>query len=300
MTIKDSKQIIESIFEYDNYRIFLQDYFQAKKRERPSFSQRYFAKKVGFNAHNFCALVIMSKRNLSVDSTQRLIRGIGLKGKIATYFENLVYLNQATTLEGKDFYFNRLKLTGKKTEFYQVHKDQFFFYEKWYYPVIRELLTMKNWNDDFAALAKAVRPPIPTAEAKEAVELLVSAGMVKKEETGAYSLTNEFVSSAQVPEFIKKKARRDVLLKGIETIDTIEPRKKYAAYSTVTMSRGLYEEVRGILDETRQKILSLVAEDGPADEVYEVVFQAFPVSQINHEKNEAVEAVVPGVEANDK
>jgi uncharacterized protein (TIGR02147 family) len=288
MTEKDSKQIIESIFEYDNYRIFLKDYFKAKKCEKPSFSQRYFARKVGFNAHNFCTMVIEGKRNLSIDSIQKIIKGTGLKGKTATYFENLVYLNQATTLEDKDYYFTRLKQAGKKTQFYQLHKDQFFFYEKWFYPVIRELLTMKDWNGDFAALAKEVRPPISAQEVKEAVERLKSTGMVKKDATGVYSLTDEFVTSAQVPGFIKKKARRDVLRLGIETIDTIEPQEKYAAYSTVTMSKALFEEVRGMLDETRQKILSLVADDGAADEVYEVVFLVFPVSAISHKKNKAL------------
>ena len=66
MTAKSSKQILEMIFEYDDYRIFLKDFFNAKKQEKPSFSQRYFAKKVGFNAHNFCTLVIEGKRNLSI------------------------------------------------------------------------------------------------------------------------------------------------------------------------------------------------------------------------------------------
>jgi len=112
--------------------------------------------------------------------------------------------------------------------------------------------------------------------------------MVKKDANGVYSLTKEFVTSAQVPDFIKKKARRDVLLKGIETIDTIAPHEKYTAYSTITMSKVLYEEVRGLLDETRQRILSLVAEDGAADEVYEVIFQVFPVSNLNYENKKAL------------
>jgi uncharacterized protein (TIGR02147 family) len=289
MTAKDSNQILESIFEYDDYRIFLRDFFEAKKREKSTFSQRYFAKKAGFNAHNFCTLVTTGKRNLSIESIQKIIKGIGLKGKAATYFENLTYLNQATTLDDKDYYFKRLKQTGRKTRFYQVHNKQFFFYEQWYYPVIRELLTMKDWGDDFAALAKAVRPAVTAAEARDAVELLENSGMVRKDAAGVYSLTDEFVTSAQVPEQFKKKARRDVLLKGIETIDTIAPDEKYAAYSTVTMSKELYGEVRELLDDTRQKILALVAEDGAADEVYEVVFQVFPVSNTGGRKKKTAD-----------
>jgi uncharacterized protein (TIGR02147 family) len=280
MAATNSKQILQMIFEYDDYRLFLQEYFAAKKLENPSFSQRYFAKKAGFNAHNFCTLVMQGKRNLAIDSIQKIIKALGLKGKAGTYFENLVYLNQAITLANKEHYFERVKKIGGKTKFYQLHKAQFFFYEKWYYPVVRELLAHTECDRDFAALAKLVRPAITAAQAKEAVELLVRTGMVTSGLSGRYCLTNEFVSSERVPEFIKKKARRDVLLKGIETIDTIEPKEKYAAYSTITMSKGLYGEVRELLDETREKILSLVAEDKTPDEVYEVVFQVFPVSNM--------------------
>lgn len=287
MAAETTKQILQRIFEYDDYRLFLKDYFRVKKLEVPFFSQRYFAKKSGFNAHNFCTLVIQGRRNLAIDSIQKIIKGIGLKGRSATFFENLVYLNQAGTLADKEHYFQRVKKAGRKTEFYQMNKEQFFFYEKWYYPVIRELMVLADWKDDYSVLSKMVRPPIAPSEAREAADLLLNTGMVKKDENGRYALSDEFVTSARVPEFIKKKARRDVLLKGIETIDTITPSEKYAAYSTVTMSRSLYEEVRGILDDARAQILSLVAEDKKPDDVYEVVFQVFPVSDMKRKRTKA-------------
>lgn len=271
----------------------MDDYFKAKKSEKASFSQRYFTNKAGFNAHNFCTLVLQGKRNLSTDSIQKIIKAIGLKGKASTYFEHLVYLNQAKSSEDKEFYFQRLKKARKRSQFYQLHKEQFFFYENWYFPVIRELLAIYDWKGDFEMLAKAVRPPISPQEARKAVELLESSGMICKDDSGRFYLTDKFVTSDRVPILIKKRARRDVLLKGIETIDTIDPRQKYAAYSTVTMSKRLYEEVRCILDDTRQKILSLVDEDDTADEVYEVIFQVFPVSNLN-----SIKTKLPGGNTN--
>jgi uncharacterized protein (TIGR02147 family) len=280
MSIVSSKQIIEKIYEYDDYRVFLRDYFEIKKKESKSFSQRNFTNKIGFKAHNFCTLVINGDRNLSAASIQKLIRGLGLRGKSATFFENLVYLNQASTLADKEYFFQKIKRAGKTAEFYRVNKDQFFFYEKWYYPVLRELMVLSPWNGDYSLLAKMVRPPIHPSEAKEAVERIVATNMVSQGADGAYSLNHEFVSSENVPILIKEKARRDVLLKGIETIDSIEPSEKYAAYSTVTMSKKLYGEVRSMLDEVREKILSSVADDKKPDEIYEVVFQVFPVSNM--------------------
>jgi uncharacterized protein (TIGR02147 family) len=258
-----------------------------QKKEKASFSQRYFTQKAGFNAHNFCTLVMQGKRNLATDSIHKIIKAIGLKGKAAVFFENLVYFNQTSSSEDKEFYYNRMREIGKKTQFYQLHKEQFFFYEKWYFPVIREVLVLNNWKNDFAALAKAIRPQISVLEVKEAVELLVSTGMVQKDASGRYQLSNKFVTSAQVPDFIKRKSRRDILLKGIETIDTIAPGEKYVAYSTIAMSKKLYMEVRGIMDDTRQRILALADQNTSiCDEVYEVVFQVFPVTNMGgKEKN---------------
>jgi uncharacterized protein (TIGR02147 family) len=275
-----SKQILEKIFEYDDYRTFLRDFFETKKKESSSFSQRNFTKKAGFKAHNFCTMVMNGSRNLAASSIQKLIRGLGLRGRAATFFENLVYLNQAATLADKEYFFQKIKRAGKSAEFYQVDKEQYFFYEKWYYPVVREIMVLSEWNGDYARLAGMVRPPIHPTQAKEAVELLLSTNMVIRSADGGYCLNHEFVTSRNVPVLIKEKARRDVLLKGIETIDTINPSEKYAAYSTVTMSKRLYEEVRTMLDDVREKILSLVAEDKTPDDIYEVVFQVFPVSKM--------------------
>jgi len=280
MKILSSKQIVEKIYEYDDYRMFLRDFFEAKKIESPTFSQRNFTKKAGFKAHNFCTLVINGTRNISADSIQKLIKGIGLTGKTATFFENLVCLNQSSTIQDKEYFFQKIKKSGKTAEFYQVNKDQYFFYEKWYYPVVRELMVLSDWNGDISKLSQLVRPPIHVSEAKEAVRLLLETKMVVQGSNGAYSLNREFVTSQNVPVLIKAKARRDVLLKGIETIDTIRPSEKYAAYSTVTMSKKLYNEVRTLLNETRGKIVSMVSEDVNPAEVYEVVFQVFPVTSM--------------------
>jgi uncharacterized protein (TIGR02147 family) len=280
MNDQSSKQILERIYEYDDYRLFLKDFFKAKKKEGNSFSQRNFTKKAGFKAHNFCTLVMNGSRNLSAASIQKIIRGTGLRGRAAAFFENLVYLNQATLLPDKEYFFQKIKKTGKAAEYYHVNSDQYFFYEKWFYPVVRELMTVSAWNGDYAALAGMVRPPIHPSEAKVAAERLLATGMVVKGADGAYSLNHAFVSSQNVPALIKAKARRDVLLKGIETIDSIDPAEKYAAYATVTLSKKLYGEVRALLDEVREKILTSVAEDVAPDEIYEVVFQVFPVSKM--------------------
>jgi hypothetical protein len=73
-----------------------------------------------------------------------------------------------------------------------------------------------------------------------------------------------------------------VLLRGIESIDSVAPEEKYASYATVPLSKKLYNEIRETLDELRMKILAQVIEDRDPDEVYEIVLQVFPVSQLRN------------------
>ncbi len=275
---KTSKEIAESIFGYAEYRVFLAEWIAAKKAERGSFSLRAFSMRAGFASHNFCSYVIAGKRNCSTESARHIAEAMGLKGRAAEFFENLVLYNQADSVADRDYYYDRLRKAGRHTSYRQLEKDQFPFYEKWYYPVIRELMVLSDWGGDCSRLAKMVYPPIPVSEAEAAVEFLLRTGMVIRDESGVCALSHVVVTSENVPVYIKRKSRRDVLLVGADTIETVDPRDKYMAYSTVAMSRGCYEDVRKILDSARESVLARIAVDGAPDEVYETVFQVFPVT----------------------
>lgn len=279
MNERSSKDIRKGIFEYDNYRTFLCEYFEARKRENHRFSQRQFCAKCGFAAHNFVTFVVKGSRNLSHSSIQKVINGLGLEKREALFFENLVLLNQAKTVIEKERYFQTLKNITKKSSYHRINKEQFFFYEKWYYPVLRELMVLSNWQGDAQKLARMVQPTITTEEAREATTLLLKTGMVI-EKGGHYSLAHDLITSAHVPAYIKRKARRDVLLKGVEIIENVPPKEKYLSHVTMPMSKRTYEEVRQKLDEIRQTILSYTETDSSPDEVYEVVLQVFPVSKM--------------------
>ena len=132
-------QIVERIYEYDNYRSFLKDYFTEQKRCRNCFSYRFFAQRAGFASSSFCAHVIDGKRNLTSDSLRKMIRGLKLNGKAASYFEALVSFNQAKTVEDREHWFRVLERLRKSTLFYKVNHKQYAYYDEWYYPVVREL-----------------------------------------------------------------------------------------------------------------------------------------------------------------
>jgi uncharacterized protein (TIGR02147 family) len=61
-----------NIFNYQDYRQFLGDYYEEKKAMHPSFSYQSFSQKAGFASKSFVFNVIKGKKALSRNSVVKL------------------------------------------------------------------------------------------------------------------------------------------------------------------------------------------------------------------------------------
>ncbi|MFW5960602.1 MAG: TIGR02147 family protein [Chitinivibrionales bacterium] len=278
---RKNNPVLKSLFNYEDYRVFLRDFFDEQKKNKKFFSQRYFAQKAGFSSHSFCTFIINGKRNLSERSIDKMLRGLGLKGKQAVYFENLVRYNQAKSIQERDSYYKSLLKLRKQDDFYKLNKKQLSYYEKWYYPVIRELVCFTKWGNSYKELAEMVSPKITEKEAQEAVETLEKIGLIKRDENGEFYPVREVVTSENIPAFIKKHARRDILLKGVEAAEKLSPDKRYTAYTTLAMDRDTYKRVIRKLDEIRREIILNAGDKRRPDDVYHLIFELFPSSNVD-------------------
>src|SRR5262245_41198600 len=85
------------IFDYRDYRVFLADYYQRRKPR--GLPYRAFSRAAQLGAPNYLKLVIMGQRNLTPRMAARFAAACGLSGPAASYFEQLVAYNQASSPE---------------------------------------------------------------------------------------------------------------------------------------------------------------------------------------------------------
>ncbi len=275
---KDQIDIFKKkVFGYEDYRNFLKDYFNLQKKLRSSFTQRYFASKAGFSNHTFCNYVINGKRNLSSTTLQKFIDALELNDTSAKYFENLVKYNQATTQEEKEEYYGRLKKIKKSVKFVSVNKSQEFFFGESYYATLRELVVHAGWNGSFDELAKSVRPNITTSQAKKGVADMVEVGILKLKR-GTYSFGCENINDLKVPVFLKKKSRKQVFERAVESLDALSPDERYAVYSTFSSDEETYEKINKLFEQFRKDCNELILDSKNSDRVYQMVFGNFPIS----------------------
>ena len=66
----ENKKLVEpDILQYTNYRVFLRDYYEYKKKTSTAFSLRFFAEKAGLSSHAHLKLAIDGKRNITKNQT---------------------------------------------------------------------------------------------------------------------------------------------------------------------------------------------------------------------------------------
>ncbi len=267
-----------SVFDYSDYRQFIKDYYEQHKAVNPSFSYRYLAQKAGINSAPFYKFIIEGKRNLTKTTILKTCNALKLNDREAEYFENLVFFNQAKTINEKNYFFDRLIESQRHRSVAKIREDQFEYFSEWYHCIIRELVCMIDFKDDFSALAKSLHPPITPKEAAKSVKLLLNLGLIKKVENRYYQAdpvisTGYGLVSHQLVNFQIK-----MLNKAIEAFDKCRQDERLTSATTIAISRQTYEKIVKKLRTIRAEITELARCDTTADRVYEMTINLFPLS----------------------
>jgi len=270
-----------SIYNFTSYREFLHDYYKEQKRRNPSFSYQIFANKAGFKAKTFIYKVIKGKKALAKSSTLKIAQAMGLKKRETDYFEAMVNFNNAKSISEKEHYFYNLQSLSKRYEASVIRKNQFSYFNHWYNVVIRELVTILDWNEDYKILAKAVDPPITPGQAKNAVKLLLELGMIKKLPSGKYVQADKAITTGELLKSLAVyKFQKQFMSLAIESMEKHNKELRDISTLTVGITEEGYHKLSDELKNFRRKLIEIVANDEPADRVYHVSFQFFPVSEL--------------------
>lgn len=270
------------IFEYLDYRTFLQDYYREKKEAMPAFSLRLFSDKIGFKAKDFISRVMNGEKNLSSESIPKVSHGLRLGKRETEFFEALVHFNQAETTDERNAAFEDMQKVLKVVRFAEsqhlLAHYQYQVYSDWRHLVIRSLIGMFGFKGDFAALAKQVHPTISSEEAKKSVELLEACSLIQKDAEGNYTLTqNAITTGDRTSKLAMRGFHQNCLKLGAEAIDRDPPAERNISSLTLGVSKDGYDRIVERINAFRKEIALIANEDSDADKVYQLEFVLFPV-----------------------
>lgn len=269
---------LEHLFDYDDFRKFLQDYFEEQKKMRAVFSHRFFAAKAGFSSSSYCLNVIRGRFNLTPKSIEKIAKAMDFEPLQKSYFEALVQYNQAQQVDERENAWEQIVQIRKQIEFTHVTTREQAYFSKWYYPVVREMAVNADWHDDYMVLARMLTPQITTEEARDAVKKLLEWNLIKKVDDH-YEETSQMLDAAEIPPIALRQIRREYIQHAIGAVESMPKDERFAAFTTLAMSEGSYKYAVEVLEDARKKIIAKAANDPNVERVYEMMLVAFPMSK---------------------
>ncbi|MBF0430808.1 MAG: TIGR02147 family protein [Fibrobacteria bacterium] len=267
------------IFSYLDYRAFLKDIYDDKKKQGWQLSYRTLGKLVGFNSAGFFTNIIKGKRGISSQIAGKFAEVFRLKIKEREYFEYLVQADQAKNQTQKKYYLDKaIALKKMKFKIKDVGTHQF--YEKWYFSTIRELLGFMPFKGDCRTLAKTLYPSIKPRDAEKSIELLEKLKLIKKNKEGYYEQTDPFITSGdKITSANLAKFHMETAELAIRATDKCPIDQRNISTLTLGLSKEGYTEMVNKIRDFRQELMEIAKRDKKKARVYHVNFHVFPLTK---------------------
>jgi uncharacterized protein (TIGR02147 family) len=265
--------------QYLEYRLFLHDFYEAKRAEDDFFSYRYMARKVGMD-HGYLVKLLHQKVHIAEGHIVRFMEFCGLTGSDGDYFRTLVHFNKSKNPDEVRILFEKLTaLAGVK--FHSLEKDQFEFYTAWHHSAIRALLGVVKFTGDYESLANSLNPPIDAKQAMDSVRLLERLKLIGKDGSGVYRPTHALITTGDnLQASAVRQFQREMIRLAGESL--ARHPKEHRDVSTVTISVDSADlvEIRDRISALRQSIMKLSAKSPNPDAVYQLNVQIFPLNKL--------------------
>jgi uncharacterized protein (TIGR02147 family) len=263
---------VTDIYSYLDYRIFLKELL-------PGFTHRELGEKGGFDP-GLVSKVLNGQRNLSPRMANRFATAFGLEGRPVKFFELLVLFNQARLPSERKQRLAELLAYGKE-RVSPITRLQHRYYERWHHVAIRELINCGLWNgENYKQLGELLQPAISAHEARQAIELLLELGMIKRDSRSRFCVTDPLISSGYEgqPVGVNTFIQQGLVL-AHESIDRFPAAERNLSTLTISASEPMRQEIVRRLRKFRREILELVENDPRPERVFQMNFQVFPLSK---------------------
>jgi uncharacterized protein (TIGR02147 family) len=270
------------VYNYFDYREYLNDAFSHLKKENPAYSHRKFLADAHIPGSTYLLRILKNERKLSLDYVANFSAALGHTPAEDHYFELLVRFGNEKNVDQKDAHLRELlKIRTEKTV-HLLEDQKLRYFNKWYYPVIRDLVGLIDFGNDYQALGRMLIPPVKAAQVKNAVEFLLKNDFIRQRDKGTgYEPADPIVSTPPVVDStILSQFHRKNLELDIEAFETCAPSDRSISSVTMSVSKETFDKIRFEISEFRKRLIALAREDTQPDRVIRVGLQMVPRAKI--------------------
>ncbi len=271
---------MKGVFQFIDYRKFLESYYHEQKKRKRNFSYRFFAQKAGITSPSFLKAVIDGKRNLTSRVIEKFCRALELNDKESKYFASLVHFNQAKTAGEKQEFYALLRSMSGGVQEKILKAGQYDYFDKWYNPILRELICLYDFQDDHERIAKSLNPPITPSEVKKGIQLMMKLGLVDRKGDGTYMQTGAAISADDSITSLALRSFMSAILDHAKlALHEIDKSERHISNLTLGVSPACYDILVAEMKAFKDRVKAIVSRDEHSSRVYHLTLGLFPASR---------------------
>lgn len=269
-----------NLFDYFDYREFLQDYYHFHKKRNSAYSYRLFARKAKLGSPNYLKLVVDGKRRITDRTLYQFARGLGLSRDEEKYFRELVMYQEVSDPDSKEQHLKSLlKYQEKQRTPTPLSEDRVKVLMEWHHLVIRELVVTRDFHEDTVWIAKRLGNKITETQAKESLDLLLKLKLLRRGENEKLEQSEPLLTSADdVPSHVLRSLHRTYLRKAMNSIFSVSMDRRELSGLLLAVPSHRVREIKEEIKEFRKKLNRKYGLDRNADEIFFAGLYFFPVT----------------------
>lgn len=263
-----------NILNYFSYREYLDDIYIYLKETRFGFSHRTFARDAGISSPNYLFRILKGDRNLSPKYVPNFCKAIKLNDNEQKYLEELISFNDAKSSEAKEEHLRKLLTLRYSRGEHNIEDKKLLYFSKWYYPVIRELVKIVDFKDDYNLLARSCLPRITAVQATNAVKYLVKNGFIAKDNNDRYDYAFPVITTGpEVNSTILRKYHKETIIQCADTLNSVDMADRDISSLTMSVSLETYAKMKNEIQDFRKRLLAMARDDKKGEIVCHAGFQ---------------------------
>lgn len=269
------------IFDYNNFRTYLEDMFTYKHNLDKRFTKAKICREMGLENTRSYFQDILNGKYLTPVKANLIAKSFELPKGEAKYFKVLVNFNQAfDDPEERDFCLEQM-LSLKKITGEEIDESQFEFYRRWHHSVVRMMLSIVDVRDDVSPIQKKLNQGLSQKDIEKSIDLLTRLKLIQKDEDGYLRPSNQVV---ETPKFcandLVKSYQVESLIQAERSILKNEDVPQRTITKMLTFSDEGLQQVMSAVERFSNEINVIVSEDKKReDRLYQMILTLFPYSK---------------------
>lgn len=274
-----------SVFDYQQYREFLKDYYEDGKRRRTGLTYARFSAAAGLRSPNYLKLVMDGQKNLTSANVVKFAKGLKLGEYDSDYFETLVQFNQAKDAMEREFYQQRMKRLRKRSQGASLHErtlEEFEFesISNWLYYTVMVLTNIRGFRESPAWIRERLFGLVSESEISTILERLTQLRLIARSpQSGKLKQTQYQVRTK--PELRRLGVRvfyEGMLTRAIQALKLTEPEEREFGAYVVGLSPSQLPELKRRVREFMKSLNEWALENEKPQQVYAFTFAGFPLT----------------------